>query len=341
VSCLITFLLTFGWIRFTYVPPAAYQLWFFGLPMVEFPIEAGTGFALFHALDWTAVLLIIGVAMALWRRMTAAGVLTTQRFGFDLMPMVLLLTIAVTGLALTASSLWWEGKFYGFISLTHAAVAVYSGSSMTNEKCYLVGKFARVALGTRRVDYNGRLCMSAAAIAYAKAFGVDRAPLPMTDIPLADCRLVVSANVAECFPIVMRWIWQARDRGARLIVLDPRETPTARTADLWLPIRSGTDIAVLNAMLRQLIHDGLVDAEYVACRTTGWEAVPAAVEPYTPERAQQLAGVPAERIVAAARLFGRAAASSTAPTAWTTVWLASTSPWRVARWGSPAVAPCC
>jgi hypothetical protein len=119
LSCLITFPLTFGWIRFTYVPPAAYQLWFFGLPMVQFPIEAGTGFALFHALDWTMVLLIIGVAMALWRRMTAAGLLTTQRFGFDLMPLVLLLAIAVTGLALTASSLWWEGKFYGFISLTH------------------------------------------------------------------------------------------------------------------------------------------------------------------------------------------------------------------------------
>jgi assimilatory nitrate reductase catalytic subunit len=189
------------------------------------------------------------------------------------------------------------------------AVAVYSGSSMTNEKCYLVGKFARVGLGTRHVDYNGRLCMSAAAMAYAKAFGVDRAPLPMTDIPLADCLLVVGANVAECFPIVMHWLWQARDRGARLIVLDPRETPAARTADLWLPVRPGTDMAVLNAMLRQLIHDGLVDAEYVACRTTGWEAVQAAVEPYTPERAQQLAGVPAARIVAAARLFGRAATS--------------------------------
>jgi hypothetical protein len=119
LSCLITFPLTFGWIRFTYVPTAAYQLWFFGLPIVQFPIEAGTGFALFHALDWTAVLLIMGVAIALWRRMTAAGVLTTQRFGFDLMPLVLLLAIAVTGLALTASSLWWEGKFYGFISLTH------------------------------------------------------------------------------------------------------------------------------------------------------------------------------------------------------------------------------
>ncbi len=186
------------------------------------------------------------------------------------------------------------------------AVAVYSGSSMTNEKCYLMGKFARVGLGTRHIDYNGRLCMSSAAVAYAKAFGLDRAPLPMTDIPLTNCLLIVGSNVAECFPVVMQWLWQARDRGASLIVLDPRETATARTADLWLPVRPGTDIAVLNAMLRQIIHDGLVDEAYVRERTTGWEAVREAVEPYTPQEVERIAGVPAERIVAAARLYGRA-----------------------------------
>lgn len=189
------------------------------------------------------------------------------------------------------------------------AVAVYSGSSMTNEKCYLMGKFARVGLGTRHIDYNGRLCMSSAAMAYSKAFGLDRAPLPMTDIPFADCLLVAGANVAECFPVAMQWLWRARDRGASLIVIDPRETPVARTADLWLPVRPGADIAVLNAMLRQLIHDGLVDEAYIQGRTVGWEAVRAAVEPYTPEVAEQIAGVPAARIVAAARLYGRAATS--------------------------------
>ena len=189
------------------------------------------------------------------------------------------------------------------------AVSVYSGSSMTNEKCYLMGKFARVGLGTRHIDYNGRLCMSSAAAAYTKAFGLDRAPIPMTDIPLADCMLVVGANVAECFPVAMQWLWRARDRGARLIVIDPRETPTARTADLWLPVRPGTDIAVLNAMLRQVIHDGLADEAYIAARTVGWEGVRATVEPYTPEMAERIAGVPAERIVAAARLYGRSATS--------------------------------
>lgn len=189
------------------------------------------------------------------------------------------------------------------------AVSVYSGSSMTNEKCYIMGKFARVALGTRHVDYNGRLCMSSSAMAYAKAFGIDRAPLPMTDIPLANCILAVGVNVAECFPIMMQWIWGARDKGASLIVIDPRETPLARTADLWLPVRPGTDVAVLNAMLRQIIGDGLIDEDYLRDRTHGWEQVREAVEPFTLEYAEHLSGVPAERILAAARLYGRAASS--------------------------------
>ncbi len=180
---------------------------------------------------------------------------------------------------------------------------------MTNEKCYIMGKFARVGLGTRHVDYNGRLCMSSAAVAYARAFGIDRAPLPMTDIPLTDCIMAVGVNVAECFPVMMQWIWRARDKGASLIVIDPRETPLARTADLWLPVRPGTDVAVLNAMLRQIIMDGLIDAVYLQERTQGWEQVREAVEPFTLEYAQQISGVSAERILAAARLYGRAARS--------------------------------
>lgn len=92
--------------------------------MFQFPVEAGTGFALFHALDWTALLLVVGIGIALWRRLRDVGLLTVQRFGFDLMPLVLLLAIAVTGLALTASSLWWEGRLYWFISLTHQATVV-------------------------------------------------------------------------------------------------------------------------------------------------------------------------------------------------------------------------
>jgi hypothetical protein len=124
LSVLITFPLTFGWLWFTLVPPSDYQLWFFGVPLVTFPIAAGVGFAFFHALDFTAILLLIGLAIALWRRVTNAGYLAIQRFGFDLVPLVLLVAIAVTGLALTASSLFWGGRFYWFISLTHEVTVV-------------------------------------------------------------------------------------------------------------------------------------------------------------------------------------------------------------------------
>ena len=124
LSCAITFPLTFGWLRFSYVDPGGYQLWFFGIPTFQFPAESAFGWSLFHALDFTALLLIAGLVVALWRRVTDGGLLVTQRFGFDLMPLVLLLAIAVTGLALTASSLWWEGKLYWFMSLVHQVTVV-------------------------------------------------------------------------------------------------------------------------------------------------------------------------------------------------------------------------
>ena len=124
LSCAITFPLTFGWIHFTLKPPHDYEAWFFGLPVFRFPLDSVISFVAFHALDFTAALLLVGLAIAFWRRTTDAGLVTTQRFGFDLMPLVLLFAIAVTGLALTADSLWWDGRFYWFISLTHQVVVV-------------------------------------------------------------------------------------------------------------------------------------------------------------------------------------------------------------------------
>jgi hypothetical protein len=124
LSLAVTVPLTFGWIRFTFVPPGGYRAWFVGVPVTTFPVEARSGFAVFHILDFTAVLLIVGVVVAMGRRMRDVGLLATQRFGFDLLPLVLLLAIAVTGLALTASSMWWGGAFYWFIALTHQAVVV-------------------------------------------------------------------------------------------------------------------------------------------------------------------------------------------------------------------------
>lgn len=126
LSLAVTFPLTFGWIHFELAEnnPENYTAFFFGFAVLTFPIEAGVGFAVFHVLSFTAILLIVGLTIAIWRRITDAGLLTTQRFGFDLLPLFLLLAIAVTGLALTASSLWWNGAFYWFIALVHQVVVV-------------------------------------------------------------------------------------------------------------------------------------------------------------------------------------------------------------------------
>lgn len=124
LSLLITIPLTFGWIHFTLVPPDDYKLWVFGLPIMTFPLETVVSFMSFHALNFTAILLLIGVGIAFWRRTRDAGHLSVQRFAFDMWPLVLLFAIAVTGLLLTASVMLWEGSFFWFTSLVHQAVVV-------------------------------------------------------------------------------------------------------------------------------------------------------------------------------------------------------------------------
>jgi assimilatory nitrate reductase catalytic subunit len=189
------------------------------------------------------------------------------------------------------------------------AIASYSGSSMTNEKCYLMGKFARVAIGTRHTDYNGRLCMSSATGANERSLGIDRAANPISDMLHADCIFVIGSNVGECFPIITSYLWQARDRGCKLIVADPRQTPIARTADIFLPLRSGTDSALLNGMLHVLIKEGLLNEEFIRERTQGWEETKALVEEYPPERVAKVCGLRPETIIEAARLYGHANAA--------------------------------
>src|SRR5205814_247179 len=142
------------------------------------------------------------------------------------------------------------------------AVAVFGGGSLTNEKAYLLGKFARVALGTPNIDYNGRFCMSSAAAAASQAFGLDRGlPFPLADIRHASTILLVGSNVAETMPPVMRYFEAQQQNGGTLIVADPRRTPTAQWATRHLPLRPGTDAALANGLLHVLVREHLIDEE--------------------------------------------------------------------------------
>ncbi|HEY3333563.1 MAG TPA: molybdopterin oxidoreductase family protein [Capsulimonadaceae bacterium] len=187
--------------------------------------------------------------------------------------------------------------------------AVLSGVSLTNEKSYLMGKFARVGVQTANLDYNGRLCMVSAGAGNKKAFGIDRAANSWADIPLADVIIVTGANVAECAPITTDYIWRARDRGAKLIMIDPRITPLARTCDLHIPVRSGGDTALMNGILHVVIERGWIDQDFIDNHTSGFDDVKAMVAKYTPEYAGELAGVDPALIVKAAEMWGPAKTS--------------------------------
>jgi assimilatory nitrate reductase catalytic subunit len=183
------------------------------------------------------------------------------------------------------------------------SVAVYGGASLTTEKAYLLGKFARVALGTRHIDYNGRLCMVSAGVAYKMAFGVDRSPNPWNDIPAADVLLLAGSNVADCSPITTDYIWRCRDRGGKLIVIDPRMTPITRNADLYLPVRPGTDLALFMGILHVILRDRLEDRAFIDKHTVGFDKVEESAQAWTPQKAAAVSGVPPDTIEKAARWF--------------------------------------
>ncbi|MCV2491927.1 molybdopterin oxidoreductase family protein [Geodermatophilus sp. YIM 151500] len=175
------------------------------------------------------------------------------------------------------------------------AVGCFGGGGLTNEQAYQFGKFARVALRTSAIDYNGRFCMSSAAGAAVRAFGLDRGmPFPLSDLGEADVVLVVGGNPADTMPPAMQWFDAGRARGALHVVVDPRRTATARSAGLHLQPLPGTDLALANGLLHIALAEGLVDEAYVAARTTGFDDVRAGVAAYWPDRVERLTGVPVE-----------------------------------------------
>ena len=189
------------------------------------------------------------------------------------------------------------------------AVAVLSGASLTTEKTYLMGKFARVCLRTPYIDYNGRLCMVSAGAANKKAFGFDRTTNPWSDMVGTDVVWVAGSNVAECSPITTNYLWQARELGAKIIVQDPRITPIARTCDLFLPVRPGRDAALFAGVLRLMIERGWIDQAFIEAHTVGFDQVAAYCDQWTLARTAETSGVPERSIVQAAEWWGTARTS--------------------------------
>ncbi|MEO2087903.1 MAG: molybdopterin-dependent oxidoreductase, partial [Gemmataceae bacterium] len=182
------------------------------------------------------------------------------------------------------------------------ALGLFGSGALTNEKAYLLGKFARVALRTPHVDYNGRYCMSSAAGAGNKAFGVDRGlPFPVSDIALSRTLLVVGANPFDTLPPIAQWFERQRANGGRLIVVDPRRTPTARAADLHLANTPGSDLTLANSLLFVAIEERLLDTEFIRTRTAGFDAVRRAVLTCHPAETERLTGVTEATVRQAAR----------------------------------------
>ncbi|MFD5449230.1 molybdopterin oxidoreductase family protein [Streptomyces sp. NPDC127100] len=184
------------------------------------------------------------------------------------------------------------------------ALGVFGGGGLTNEKAYALGKFARVVLGTSQIDYNGRFCMSSAAAAGTRAFGLDRGlPFPLEDIPRTGCVILVGSNPAETMPPSMRYFHELRENGGTLIVVDPRRTRTAEQADLHLAPRPGTDLALALGLLHLVVAEGRVDERYVEERTAGWEEARAAAMAHWPEYVERITGVSVPELREAVRLF--------------------------------------
>lgn len=185
------------------------------------------------------------------------------------------------------------------------ATAAFGGGGLTNEKAYLLGKFARLALGTSQIDYNGRFCMSSAAAAGNDAFGVDRGlPFPVTDLAHARTVLLAGANVAETMPPLMQHL-----DTARLIVVDPRRSATARRAALHLRPAPGTDLALALGLLHLATAEGLIDRDYVERRTRGFEAAARRAAGWWPERVEAVTGVPVGDQRTAVRMLAESPAS--------------------------------
>ncbi|MFE9605932.1 molybdopterin-dependent oxidoreductase [Streptomyces hokutonensis] len=186
------------------------------------------------------------------------------------------------------------------------AVAFYVSGQMSLEAQYLANKLAKGFVRTNQIESNSRLCMASAGAGYKSSLGADGPPGSYEDFERADVFLVIGSNMADCHPILFLRMMERVKAGAKLIVVDPRRTATAAKADLFLQIAPGTDLALLNGLLRLLHENGHTDPEFIAAHTEGWEALPEFLADYAPDAVAALTGLAEDDIRTAARLIGEA-----------------------------------
>lgn len=186
------------------------------------------------------------------------------------------------------------------------ALSFYISGQMSVEAQYLINKLAKGYVGTNNLDSNSRLCMSSAASGYKLSLGADGPPGSYQDMDRADVFFVIGANMADCHPILFLRVMDRVKVGAKLIVVDPRRNATADKADLFMQIRPGTDLVLLNGLLHLIVNNGHADEAFIREFTEGWDAMPAFLEDYPPGRVAELTGVPEGDIRKAAQWIGKA-----------------------------------
>ena len=186
------------------------------------------------------------------------------------------------------------------------AVALYVSGQMSLEAQYLANKLAKGYIRTRHIESNSRLCMASAGSGYKLSLGADGPPGSYQDFEHADVFLVIGANMADCHPILFLRLLDRLKAGAKLIVVDPRRSATADKADLFLQLRPGSDLALLNGVLHLLHKHGQLDADFIARHTEGWDDLPTFLEDYNPERVAAITGLNEADIHQAAALIGTA-----------------------------------
>jgi formate dehydrogenase alpha subunit len=186
------------------------------------------------------------------------------------------------------------------------SLAAFSSSRCTNEENYLVQKLARAAFGTNNVDNCARVCHAPSVTGLAACFGSGAATNSFDQIEDADVLFVIGSNTTEAHPIVSLKMIKAASKGAKIIVADPRKIELVGLATVWLNLKPGTNIALLNGMMNVILREGLEDRDFIAGRTEGFEKMQKVVMEYPPDRAAKITGVSEEDIIKAARLYAKA-----------------------------------